>query len=182
MTAMAVLEKFPEVSESAYPRLGRVRSAPLGIDSRGLDRRNGKLAERLRSLESFGEELRGSLRALVSSVDDVELTASDLDRIDEWVDRLGESTRSVAGDLRRNHPKIEREIARARTLAEGEPGWTTHADLLERFVDELFDVQEALDTARTRLLVLLSKAEPGHGPIFENPDDLKNYLESLLES
>ena len=78
----------------------------------------------------------------------------------------------MAKDLRREHPKIEREIARARLLGQDEPAWKTHADLLERLVDEMFAMQGALDKARAHLLSILGAHEEANGPVLESPEEV----------
>jgi hypothetical protein len=46
-------------------------------------------------------------------------------------------------------------------------------------LDELFNLQDALDTTRTRSIVALGAHEKGEGPILENPEDVRAYLQSI---
>lgn len=171
-----VLPRLQGFDLPAMPRLA------LGLEQRELDAINRRLERMIEGLERSERLVRGGLEEMVDRAKSLEPSESAGDSLEKAIEKLGVHTSDLSEKVRRNHLPREREIARARALSVKEPAFGVYASLLQRFVDSLSKVLEAYEAARTELIVVLSEMEPGHGPTFDDPEELRSHLESILAS
>jgi hypothetical protein len=179
---MALPAKLPDIPATIPTPLRLVEPLPTDIDPESLDSHNRRTAEKLKSVVERSEQTLASISEYLEMVKSKDLTDRDLDLIDDFIDALSAMIRAVSTDLRETDPKLERLISRARKLSVQEPGWKTHADLLQRYLDSLFEQQNALDSMRTAFLAVLGSNEKGEGPVFDDPDELRAHLESIVKA
>ncbi len=159
----------------------RVLPAPsLELNPDQLDALIEELAEALDDVESFEEGLGSSFEGVRSSLASTHTGEGDDESLDAIADALQELERKLAKNWGKVQESTERAIFRARELSSREPLWDKYAALLDRFAHSTVRLLETLRDHRLELAaVLTARARVGDGMVFDDPEELKKYLDSI---
>jgi chromosome segregation ATPase len=172
--------KAEDLPPRRLPSLGLVSSPPLDADAAALERLNREFEEPLKALESHQEALAHSYSVLRNLASVIAETPEGRESIEESLDSLRSQEDELASRWREVKESRERELVRARELASHEAEWGEYARLLDRFIELTLRLLTTMRDCRLEIATILAESDAEiDSPVFDDPDELKKYLESV---
>jgi hypothetical protein len=170
----------PDSLPRRAPALRLVPGPSLDLGPEGVEAEIRAVGEVLENLETFDRDIRTSFEELRSSVDSTPGGEVDCDHLEAAAEALEDLERSLAAKWAEIQDRCERTVVRARNLIPSEPLWSRYADVLDRAIEAAIRLLQTLRDSRLELAVILTEADCDiDSPVFDDPEELKKYLESI---
>jgi hypothetical protein len=162
------------------PLLRLAPSPQLDLEVAKIAALSSELRTVIEEMESYERIVNGSY----SKIQTLAPTASQSPEGREVLEKGLEQARNQESELADLWVQVqesrERELARARELASHEPPWREYAELLDRLISSTLRVLGTLRDFRLEIAAVLTEYEDeADSPVFDDPEELKKYLESV---
>lgn len=177
---MALPLQLTDFLPQRIPALRLVPAPPLDVDQEKLEEMIQALAEPLAELEAFERDVTSSLGRVRAEAEAATRSEEGRELFEDGVRLVEERELALAREWATAQESRERQLMRARELSSLEPRWATYADLVDRFINLTIRLLEALRDFRLEIAVILTERDHKRdSPVFDDPEELKKYLESV---